>query len=293
MDGTGHVSAPAADRAHELMMMLTDPTIKAVVPPWGGVTAIDLLPLLDWETLRAAEPTWLVGYSDISTILTPMTLLTRVATIHGNNLMDTPLRAPAGTMTWLDIVELAPGSTFTQASAGRYRAKPWTDEYTTAPDMSVVALDAPGRWTRLDRADDCRVDGRLIGGCIETLCNVAGTPYADLAAFNGFDAAEGMIVYVEAGEDTSAEVICRALHGMRLAGFFERANAVLVGRTWAPDTDRLTQHEAVADALNDLGVPIIADVECGHVPPYIPLVNGARGEVVYTSDRAEITQTLC
>lgn len=44
MDGAGHVSAPAADRASELMSMLTDPGIRAVVPPWGGEMAIDLLP---------------------------------------------------------------------------------------------------------------------------------------------------------------------------------------------------------------------------------------------------------
>src|SRR4051794_5380696 len=52
MDGTGHISAPAAERARELMNMLIDPHIKAVVPPWGGETAIDLLPLLDWDALR-------------------------------------------------------------------------------------------------------------------------------------------------------------------------------------------------------------------------------------------------
>jgi hypothetical protein len=41
---------PAAERA-ALMAMLTDPAIRAVVPPWGGETAIDLLPLLDWEAI--------------------------------------------------------------------------------------------------------------------------------------------------------------------------------------------------------------------------------------------------
>ena len=110
MDGAGHVSAPAADRAAELMRMLTDPAIKAVVPPWGGETAIDLLPLLDWDALRAAEPTWLVGYSDISTVITPFTLLTGVATVHGNNLMDTPYRPPVGLLSWLDVIAAAPGA---------------------------------------------------------------------------------------------------------------------------------------------------------------------------------------
>src|SRR5437879_10358926 len=73
MDGSGPASAPAAARADELMSLLTDPAISAVVPPWGGELAIELLPLLDWDRLRVAEPTWLVGYSDLSTILTPLT----------------------------------------------------------------------------------------------------------------------------------------------------------------------------------------------------------------------------
>ena len=63
----GPVSAPAADRAAELTAMLTDPRIRAVVPPWGGELAIDLLPLLDFAAIGGAEPTWLVGYSDTST----------------------------------------------------------------------------------------------------------------------------------------------------------------------------------------------------------------------------------
>ena len=96
MDGTSHVSAPAGERAAELTAMLTDPVVKAIVPPWGGETAIDLLPLLDWAAIASAEPTWLVGFSDISTLLTAMTLRTGVATLHGNNLLDTPgtVRAP-------------------------------------------------------------------------------------------------------------------------------------------------------------------------------------------------------
>jgi muramoyltetrapeptide carboxypeptidase LdcA involved in peptidoglycan recycling len=61
----------------------------------------------------------------------------------------------------------------------------------------------------LDRDDDCQVEGRLIGGCIETLCHIAGTPHADSAAFERFDAPEGLLVYVDAGEDTPAEIICR------------------------------------------------------------------------------------
>ena len=30
--------------------------------------------MLDWDAIDAAEPTWLVGLSDISTLMTPLTL---------------------------------------------------------------------------------------------------------------------------------------------------------------------------------------------------------------------------
>jgi muramoyltetrapeptide carboxypeptidase len=290
MDGTRHVSAPAAARAAELTSMLTDPSIRAVVPPWGGETAIDLVPLLDWEALGAAEPTWLVGYSDMSTIITPFSLLTGVATVHGNNLMDTPYRPPVGLLSWLDIVALTPGETFTQVPPGRYRDKGWVD-YRTDPGVDEFVLDAEGRWSRLDGSGDLEVEGRLIGGCIETLCNLAGTRYADVSAFARQHAPDGLLVYVEAAGDDAA-TICRNLHGMRLNGFFDDARAVLVGRTSAPATGGFTQQEAVLDALGGLGVPIIADVECGHVAPYLPIVNGAHGRLVLTDDRNELTQTL-
>ncbi|NRQ39044.1 LD-carboxypeptidase [Nonomuraea sp. NN258] len=290
IDGSGLVSAPAPRRARELMDMLTDPDIKAVVPPWGGETAIDLLPLLDWDALRAAEPTWLVGFSDTSTYMTPLTLLTGVATVHGNNLMDTPYRAPDGLLTWLDIVTMEPGTRFTQTPPGLHRGPGW-DDWEKDPEVSEFTLDVPGRWRRLDAEGPVDVEGRLIGGCIETLCHAVGSPYCDMPAFARSQAPDGLLVYVEACE-YGAAAICRCLHGMRLAGFFDGAAAILVGRTPAPATGSFTQDDAVLDALGGLGVPIIADVECGHVQPFLPIVNGARGRVVCTEERDELTQTL-
>jgi len=47
LDGGGVSSAHPRERAYELTSMLTDPTIRAVVPPWGGELAIEILPHLD------------------------------------------------------------------------------------------------------------------------------------------------------------------------------------------------------------------------------------------------------
>lgn len=290
MDGSGHVSAPAGRRADELVSMLTDPTIRAVVPPWGGETAIDLLPLIDWEAVRQAEPTWMVGFSDIATIITPLTTLTGLATVHGNNLMDTPYAPPDGLVSWLDVVTMPTGRTFTQTSSGWHRASGF-DDFAVDPGVESFTLDSEAPWTRLDGSGDVDVSGRLVGGCIETLTNLAGTPYADLSAFARSYAPDGLLVYVEAAEH-DAFTICRNLHGMRLAGFFDHAAAVLVGHTAAPDSSTLSQREAVVDALGALGVPMVANVECGHTAPYLPIVNGALGRLELGRGLASLTQTL-
>jgi len=291
MDGSRHVSAPAPERARELETFLTDPHVRAVVPPWGGVGAIELLPLLDWDAIAAAEPTWFVGLSDTSTLLAPMTLLTGVATVHGNNLMDVPYDVPRGLVSWLDVATMPPGTTFEQVPPGRYRAH-GGDDYVTDPGVRTMTLDTAGAWTRFDAGtDDVDVSGVLVGGCIDTLSNVVGTPYCDVRAFARQHAPGGLLVYVEAA-DENAETVCDRLHGMRLAGFFDDAVAVLVGRTRAPRTAHLTQREAVVDALGGLGVPIVGDVECGHVQPFMAIVNGALGRVRFDGASMSLTQTV-
>lgn len=292
MDGSGHVSAPLAERAAELNWMLTDPTIQAVIPPWGGETAIDLVEHLDFEAIALAEPTWLIGYSDISTLATPITLITGMATLHGNNLMDTPYRTPRGLTNWLDIVTKSAGDSFDQRPPGVYRSTGFAD-YARFPQITEYTLDMPTTWRRIDAIgpDPVEVTGRLIGGCIETMANLAGTSYGDVGTFAARYAPEGLIVYVEAALDNATSV-CRKLHGMRLAGFFQGARAVLIGRTTAPWAGTFSQYDAVCDALEPLGVPLIADVECGHVAPHLPLVNGALATVRFGTQDEGISQRL-
>lgn len=282
--GAGVTGTPE-ERAAELTAMLVDPDIRAVVPPWGGELAIQLLDLLDWAALEAAEPTWLVGFSDLTTLMVPLSTRLGWATLHGSNLMDTPYDPAPGLLHWTDVAS-ATGE-ITQSSPGRYRSGGW-DDYEADPGVSTMTLNAEGGWA-LVGAETLDVTGRLIGGCIEVLSPLVGTPYADIPAFGRDHADDGLIVYLEAAED-AAFTICRALHGMRLAGWFEHARAILIGRTAAPASPGLSQHEAVLDALGGLGVPIVLDVECGHVQPYLQLVNGAHARVVMDGQRREVVQ---
>lgn len=230
MDGSGLLSAPVEERAVELTAMLTDPGIRAVVPPWGGELAIDLLRNLDFAKIAEADPAWFVGYSDISTLLLALTTRTGVATLHGQNLMYTPMTRPPGILHWLDVAGAGPGAVLEQR-APMHHQKPGFYPIVEHPELVEPHLDQPGSWRLLDPgAGAVRVAGRLIGGCLETMICLAGTPFGDVSAFAERFAPEGLIVYVEVAEHAAADA-ARELMGLRLAGWFDHANAIL-GRAY-------------------------------------------------------------
>jgi muramoyltetrapeptide carboxypeptidase LdcA involved in peptidoglycan recycling len=133
--------------------------------------------------------------------------------------------------------------------------------------------------------------GRLIGGCLDTVSVLAGTRYGDLPAFTAAHAPEGLLVYLEAAEHAAFD-IARDLWRLRLAGWFDDAAAVLIGRTGAPGSPGLSQRQAVASVLGDLDVPVVLDVDIGHVPPQLALVNGALADLVVDGGTQVLGQQL-
>lgn len=289
--GDGPTSAPPRQRAEELRAFLRDPAVRAVVPPWGGDLAVELLPHLDLASLDTDRIPWMVGLSDISTLLFALTCTTGVASLHGQNLLDTPYRVPTPLRSWLEIAGLPAGATIVQGPSEQHRAHGF-DRWEHDPTPTEYRLDTSGTWQLLQPDQEpIEVTGRLIGGCIETISTLTGTPFGDLAAFAGLHAPEGLVIYLEAAHD-DATSIARHLWRMRLAGWFDHANGVLVARTRAPDSEGFTQHDAVRSALDGLRLPVIAEVDCGHIPPHLALVNGAHAEVVVDGPDSRLTQHL-
>ena len=66
------------------MQYLTDDSIAAIMPPWGGDLTMEILPLLDFNAISKARPKWLVGFSDISTFACALTTRCGWATLHAN-----------------------------------------------------------------------------------------------------------------------------------------------------------------------------------------------------------------
>lgn len=286
----GIVSAPATARAEELMNMLLDPEVALVMPPWGGELLINILEELDFSELALAAPTWFAGWSDGSVFTLPLAVHTGIASLHGMNFMDSAFTPADGVASWVDVLGLERGASFEQRSL-RSHQRGFKD-YVTHPDITAWEAQVESRWKILGAERSIEATGRMIGGCMDVLCRLAGTPYGDLERFAGEQAPEGLIVFLENCEAKAADA-CRALHQFKLAGWFEHANAVMIGRTKAEPTDDFTQMDALADALGDLDVPVLYDVDISHVPPQLMVVSGALGTVRYEAGgTAVLTQSL-
>lgn len=288
--GVGGVrSGPAEVRARELEAMLLDPEVKAIVPPWGGELAIELLPLLDMAAIRGVAPTWVIGYSDISTLLLPLTICAGMATVHAPNLMDTPFDVPSPLVHWLDVVTAPSGISFEQGPSGRRRNATHTN-FRDAPTITDWEIDEPAGWSTI-HGGPVEVSGRLLGGCLETISMLAGSRFGDVPGFARANGDDGVILYLEVAE-VDALGAARMLHHLVLVGWMEAASAVLVGRPAGPDANGYTHHDAVVDSLGGLGIPVVCGVDVGHVPPQGVLVNGALAELLFDGRAGLLVQRL-
>jgi muramoyltetrapeptide carboxypeptidase len=78
----------------------------------------------------------------------------------------------------------------------------------------------------------------------------------------------------------------------KLAGWFRPAKALLIGRTAAEDLREFTPADALLDAVGDLAIPVIYDMDIGHLPPQLILVNGALATVTFSAAERSLTQRL-
>lgn len=99
--------------------MMQDENIQMIFPTWGGELLIEILDFVDFDAL---QPKWIVGYSDISTLLLAVTLKTGIATAHGTNLID--LRGEyldETTAMWESVLKTREGESILQQSSEKYQ----------------------------------------------------------------------------------------------------------------------------------------------------------------------------
>ena len=280
-------SSSKETRATELNAMLQNQDIQAIIPPWGGEILQEILPLIEWDKV---QPKWILGYSDTSTLLFALTLKTGIATVHGTNLVE--LRSDEWdptTSKFLDILSSDEGVTITQFSSSHYQSE-WSFE--KEPDPYVYKLDTETKWETVKNSS-VEMKGRLLGGCMDTIHHLIGTPYGNVREFQKTHLRDEPIVWYFENCEMSATDFHRTLMQMQQSGWFDNAMGLLFGRTPAgQEVNGFTTLDALERLAEVTNLPIIYNADIGHVPPQMTFVNGAYAEIKVANGKGEMMMSL-
>ncbi|MCU6793783.1 LD-carboxypeptidase [Paenibacillus sp. WQ 127069] len=279
-------SSPAKVRAIELNKMMRDDQIGIIIPPWGGELLIEILEYLDFDNFKSK---WILGYSDTSVLLLAITLKTGIATAHGTNLID--LRGDFSdntTAMWQSVLSTKTGESIIQYSSEKYQ-KEWKH---SDPSPCIFHLTEQTYWKAIQNTN-IKIQGRLLGGCIDVIRHLFGTPFGDVQHFQKNHLNNEPVLWYLENCELSTTDLRRSLVQMKLAGWFDNCSGLLFGRSDANQPiDNYTAEDIYKELYEELQVPIIYDIDCGHVPPQMTFINGAYAEIEVKDGRGSVKQSF-
>jgi muramoyltetrapeptide carboxypeptidase LdcA involved in peptidoglycan recycling len=287
--------------AEELTQMYLDTANDAIIACGGGEMMCEILEHIDFDSIRNTSPKWIMGYSDITNIIHPMLTLCDTASIYGPCAYNFGLRKLHESIeTALDILCGKKESVHSYDHHEKYfydeeplpeGVEPDPLEPLNATEKSLKAVydskifHMPGEFS-----GDINFSGRLIGGCLDCLENLLGTPYEDTKGFLDRYETDGVIWCLEAC-DLNVFSIRRAMWKMDAAGWFRKGavSGFLIGRPGnGQEMMGLNHFGAVMPYIEKNGVPAVLDCDLGHVAPSMPLVMGSIGHVKVTGNDVKI-----
>jgi len=166
-------SGSIAARAEELNALIRDPEVRAIMSVIGGSNSNSLLPYLDYEALKR-DPKIIIGYSDVTALLLGIHARTGLVTFYGPALV-----ASFGELSPLVDETLAGFNQICQAGGAAVphtvpTPTQWTDERLDWEQQTRAKQCLPNR---LISVGSGRVRCRLIGGNLNTLAGIWGSPY--------------------------------------------------------------------------------------------------------------------
>lgn len=233
----GHLAGTDAERAADINAMFADREVKAIICLRGGSGAARVLPLLDYDLIRA-NPKVLLGYSDITALHNAIHAKTGLVTFHG----------PNGTGSWNDF------------NADQFRRVFFERELMDYRNVTDRRGELVQRQNRTITIAGGKARGELIGGNLTVLTALAGSPYLP-----DFD---GRILFLEDVAEAPYRVD-RMLSTLKLMGALDRIAGLIFGECsdCKPEGGYgwLTMDQIFEDHIKPLNIPAYRGAMIGHI----------------------------
>ena len=265
-------SAPEKTRAEEFNSMIKNEYIEMILTATGGEFLIEILPYIRFDLL-VKNPKLVAGFSDSTGLLFPITTKYDISTIYGQNFSS------FGSEKWhqcqKDFLDLVTGKAKTFHSYNLYEEN-YSDEIT---GLEGYNLTKRVYWQTLNTGN-IELNGRIIGGCLDVIAQIAGTKYDGMYEFNEKYKQDGIILYFDNCELSMEETI-RTLWRLNEFDYFKYAKGIIFGRFGINKTclDYTVKTCLKDSVLGKMNIPIIFDADITHRSPCMPIINGALATV--------------
>ncbi len=239
------------ERLTDLHSMFADDEVRGIFCTSGGYASIQLLQDIDWDIVRK-NPKVFVGYSDITTLLNSMYEKSGLITFHG------------------PMIEGLMGET----KGGKYTVKNLKE---TVMKGEARKLTTFTEWKTLKPG---KVEGHLVGGNLNVLTALLGTPYEPKW--------DGKILFWEEVNET-IEGLDNYLWRLRISKIFKKIEGMIIGKVtdiqsiddddndkWATLEKPPVLEDVILRATEGFNFPILYGVDFGHDVPSLTLPVGAR-----------------
>lgn len=261
-------------RAEDLMNAFQDESIKAILCCMGGNDSIRMLPYIDFQLMHN-HPKILSGYSDI-TVLHMMCLKAGISSFYGPSLFNdfaenvemSPYTIQSIQKTWFqtDVIGDIPPSSVWTAQHLRWDEANRQMQRTFKPNHPYEILQGTGK-----------VQGRLLGGCLEVLEYCKGTAlFPDIAMF------QDAILFLETSEVQAPPWLVEdQLRCYGMMGILQAVKGILWGK---PHNEKYYQEyilviQRILKEFHCETTPVLYNVSFGHNEPKTILPYGAMAEI--------------
>lgn len=252
----------------------------------GGELMCEMVPYIDFARLKQAKPKWFMGYSDNTNFTFLSATLMDTAAVYG------PCAAAFGMEPWhpslQDAYELLSGKKDTIKGYGLWEKESLKDEEHPLLPYHVTEQSVIRKFPD----ENVQIEGRLLGGCMDILQMFPGTAYDKVKEFNEKYKEDGIIWFLEACE-LNVMSVRRALWQMKEAGWFEHVKGFLIGRPlfYGQEMFGIDHYRAITEVLGEYQVPIVMDLDIGHLAPMMPMICGATAKVAVEENEITIQYT--
>ena len=268
------------------------------------------LAFVDFSKIASSEPKWFLGYSDNTNLTFTLPTLCDTAAIYGPCASSFGMKPLHPYLT--DTFKLLTGKEMKFKNYDK-----WEAESLSSEENPLATVNATEPFTlsayrngiyylndtdtvSVNSSEKAHVDsfnsefsGRLLGGCLDILTILCGTKFDKVKDFNERYSDDGIIWYLESC-DLNPLSITRSLWQLENAGWFEKTKGFLIGRPLHINESimGLDCREAFIRILKKHNIPIILDIDLGHLPPQMPIISGAIGNVSVNGNSISITHIL-